>query len=222
MDIGDIIKDYFWVIIALIFYLLFGRKKTKKDGKIVPESGKQQVTVGEPKLGLQERLEKALREMQQQVEQGNTTRPVQSSAPAQQMSEMRGDVVSIEEGFYEASTSNSFEFHTTVPLHQRKTALESVPVEVVQEVSGEALPEFHEAHGLRYHSHSGEMKGGRELDFHEVHGMHYGESLTSPSRSTLSAVLHDESSALFRDEEDVRRAIIAAEILGPPKGMRVA
>ncbi len=30
MDIGDIIKDYFWVILALLFYLLAGRKKSNR------------------------------------------------------------------------------------------------------------------------------------------------------------------------------------------------
>lgn len=226
MDIGDIIKDYFWVIIALLFYLLAGRKKTKKDEKIVPERNRPgESAAGEARPGLQERLEQALREMQQQTGPTSTNVPVQSSAAYQTPLEAATASVPAEEVFSEPSrTTSPFEFHSTVPLHQRRTALDAArqtaPATAVAESA--SVSEFHEGHGLRYHSHSGEMSSSGRTGFREGHGLHYGESPTRPSRSGVPPAVSDDVPPFFRDEEDLRRAVIAAEILGPPRGRRVA
>lgn len=212
MDIGDIIKDYFWVILALLFYLFAGRKKTKKDGKTVPEVVERQQTTRERKPGLQERLEQALKEMQEQAEGKN--RPAPSSSPA---AVRRDAVVSVPEGGLLSESvpaEVSYEFHSTVPLHQRPTALAPAAASVPA-----AQPEFREGHGLHYHAHTAEMAestGGAE--FHQAHGIHGGGGgrsvRTRPSAAT------EEGFRFFADEDELRRAVVAAEILGPPVSRR--
>src|SRR5690606_31439465 len=151
MDIGDIIKDYFWVILALLFYLLAGRKKTKKDGKTVPEVVERQQGGRERKPGLQERLEQALKEMQEQAE--GKTRPAQSSPPAPVRDNAVAAVPAEGTLLESVPVEPSFEFHSTVPLHQRKTALDAaLPASA-------GVSEFREGHGLHYHAHTAEMEG---------------------------------------------------------------
>lgn len=217
MDIGDIIKDYFWVILALLFYLLAGRKKTKKDGKTVPEIVERQQGGRERKPGLQERLEQALKEMQEQAE--GKTRPAQSSPPAP----VRGNTVAAvpAEGTLLESVpvEPPFEFHSTVPLHQRKTALDAT----LPASAGASAPvpasEFREGHGLHYHAHTAEMEGTTGItEFHEAHGIRGGRGGGRPAPSGSAAAA--DVSRFFVDEDELRRSVIAAEVLGPPVSRR--
>lgn len=213
MDIGDIIKDYFWVILGLLFYLLAGRKKTKKDGKTVPEIVERQQGGRERKPGLQERLEQALKEMQAQAE--GKTRPAQSSPPAP----VRGDAaiaVPAEGTLLESvPVEPPFEFHSTVPLHRRKTALDTA---LPASSAGVPASEFREGHGLHYHAHTAEMEGTAGVtEFHEAHGIRGGRR---GGRTALSGSAAADASRFFVDEDELRRSVIAAEILGPPVSRR--
>lgn len=226
MDIGDIIKDYFWVIIAVLFYLFAGRKKAKKEQREQVAKGETQsrsTPASRPAAsGLQERLEQALREMQSQGEKGRApvaAQPVPASVSAPQATSVISSDIghSLEYG----AAESAYDFHTTVPLHERKTALD-IALENAAAAGQPSATEFTEGHGLRYHSHSAEMGSSKTPEFKQAHGMHYGEAPSRSSKKHSTPVLQESSPALFSSDEELRRAVVTAEILGPPKGRQAA
>lgn len=226
MDIGEILKDYFWLILAILFYLFAGRnKKKKEEEKKASRAGTSPQARPAVKSGLQERLEQALREMQEHAGQETGGRPAPQSAgqtprlvvrpaaaPAASMATAEANVTVPEPGVAEST----YESGPAISLRERRTALDAAAAK--EEFTESTVPDFREGHGLRYHAHVGEMAPTGSVEFHEAHGLHFGQAgLGRSGIPATPSILDEESIPLFHNEDDIRRAIIAAEILGPPK-----
>lgn len=242
MDFTDLLP---LIIIALVF--LFGRSSKKKaeEAKRKAEMGIEGPTPGTMETGvaasatpasLQERLEQALREMQQRVE-AESAAAKESAAPiprqaASLIAAMEGidleegdefareyaaplDVLAVEPPVTSEQTEDRFAFHA------RSGADESTP----QSYRESGFSEYRSARGLHFnetHSPAAVRSAGMS-EFHEAHGLSHGRQRAHPIyTSAMDKQAEDESERvrIFENADDVRRAIIINEILNKPRALR--
>ena len=221
MDIIDLIP---LIIIGLLY--LFGSSAKKKAEEARSKAQNQRpATELEPKQGLQDRLEDALREMQARVEGQRSEGEAPAAERGRASPSTDSDQVANEIGRLTAGT-----------LYDREVYGSKVESEPIGK-AGEETFGFHslmeEVPNEAYHGHG---FGG----FKQVHGIHYGEtdepayadavnrgefdqahSLPIHTAGTRrSASRQTPVNLLFSTMDDVQRGVIMAEILGKPKGLR--
>ena len=198
-------------LVVFLFYTLKNKGQKKAGNKPVPAKTGNSAKAG--KGSLQERLEIALREMQQRVE--GEVSPVKT-----------GKESSLEKSFAEVPGDEFDPTWASVKEKDLSSRLDdaSSRFDTLEETtrSSDASGSFKQAHGLHYREEGDPyLKEQSDLpEFHEVHGLHYGEGARRPAsgkpENSGAGALHD----MLQNTDEVRRAVILAEVLGKPKALR--
>lgn len=202
------------VVVGLAFFLFYTLKNSgKKNAGNKRGTAKTGVPPSAKKVSLQERLEAALHEMQQRVEGG--------ASPAG-----TGRESSLEESFTEARGSEFDPTWAAVKEKDFSSPLDGATprLDVMEEAEDSlSLSTFKQAHGLHY-AEDGDpylKEHAGTPEFHEAHGLHYGRSAQRPAsdsnQGSGAGALHD----MLQNTDEIRRAVILAEVLGKPKALRV-
>jgi hypothetical protein len=85
---------------------------------------------------------------------------------------------------------------------------------------GHGFEAFNRAHGIHHIDAQGKVHYADDFNFAEMPGMYPTLHDSGTPRHATEAVAEPERKRFFRDRADLRRAIVAAEILGPPVALR--
>ncbi len=201
-SIGQIIA----VIMGLLWFFFVKGKGQKKE--VTERSTERPASEGPTsvkKSGLQERLEAALQEMQQRVEGESTQARAEPSlsSPAE---------VSLSEG-----TSKEFDpTWANVTEVDFSSRLDKVAVGEEYK-SADSFSGFKEAHGIHFGEEPLLDENASGPEFREAHGIHYGND---PTHKHPAPVREVPVPPFFQDGNELRRAVVLAEVLGKPKALQ--
>lgn len=202
----DSIVEIIAVIMGLLwFFFAKGKGQKKEATEHSTERPASDGPTSAKKSGLQERLEAALQEMQQRVEGESTqarSEPNRTSPAEERLSE-----------------GASKEFDPTwanVSEVDFSSRLDKVAVEEEYQ-SADRFSGFKEAHGLHYGEEPLLDENASGPEFREAHGIHYGND---PTHKHPAPVREVPVPPFFQDGNELRRAVVMAEVLGKPKALQ--